>query len=80
MCAWQTYNKDPNSDVCMMARELEGLGESRLARIPEEIEEKRGESKAKQTDDFKSMQKQLKMQQKQVLEMQQLMLQQQVSG
>ena len=75
-----TYNKDPNSDVCVMARELEGLGEARLARIPEVIEEKRSESKTKQTDDFKSMQKQLRMQQKQVLEMQQLMLQQQVSG
>ena len=75
-----TYNKDPNSDVCVMARELEGLGEARLARIPELIEEKRSESKTKQTDDFKSMQKQLRMQQKQVLEMQQLMLQQQVSG
>ena len=75
-----TYNKDPNSDVCVMARELEGLGEARLARIPEVIEEKRGESKAKQTDDFKSMQKQLRLQQKQVLEMQQLMLQQQVGG
>ena len=75
-----TYNKDPNSDVCVMARELEGLGEARLARIPEVIEEKRSESKTKQTDDFKSMQKQLRMQQKQVLEMQQLMLQQQVGG
>ena len=80
MCVWQSYNNDLNSDVCVMARELEGLGEARLARIPELIEEKRSESKTKQTDDFKSMQKQLRMQQKQVLEMQQLMLQQQVSG
>ena len=27
-----TYNKDPNSDVCVMCRELEQLAEARLAR------------------------------------------------
>ena len=37
-----TYNKDPNSDVCLMARELQALAEARLERIPHEIEEKRG--------------------------------------
>lgn len=73
-----TYNKDPNSDVCIMARELENLTEARLARIPDEIEERRGEIKEKQTDDVKAMQKQFKMQQKQLMMMQQQLIAQQV--
>ena len=78
---WQncyTYNKDLNSDVCVMAQELESIAEDGLARIPQMIEEKRTEVKEKQSNDMQSMQRQFKEQKKQLLEMQQLLLQQQV--
>ena len=74
-----TYNKDPNSDVCVMARELEKFAEDRLMRIPDEIEEKRTEKKEQQSDSLKDMQKQFKQQQKLMMQMQQTLLQQQVS-
>jgi hypothetical protein len=60
-----------------MARELEQMSEGRLARIPDEIEEKQNEKTEKQTDEMKNMQKQFKLQQKQLMMMQQQLIQQQ---
>ena len=59
------FNEDPNSDVCVFARELQQLSEERLAQIPELLQAQQRETTKKATEQKSmSLEKQLKEQQK----------------